>query len=79
MLCSAGEDSDVKIVAVDLQAMAPLPGVVQLQGDITKVRHSLTASFLSSFSFNKGSILIVRCLVLNVRVGINSQGDYLPL
>jgi 23S rRNA U2552 (ribose-2'-O)-methylase RlmE/FtsJ len=28
---------DVKIVAVDLQAMAPIPGVIQLQGDITKV------------------------------------------
>jgi len=28
---------DVKIVAVDLQAMAPLPGVIQLQGDITKL------------------------------------------
>ena len=26
-----------KIVAVDLQAMAPLPGVIQMQGDITKV------------------------------------------
>lgn len=35
-----GEDTknpDVKIVAVDLQAMAPLPGVIQIQGDITKV------------------------------------------
>ena len=33
-----GEDDEkVKIVAVDLQAMAPLPGVVQIQGDITKV------------------------------------------
>ena len=31
-------DEDVKIVAVDLQAMAPLPGVIQIQGDITKVR-----------------------------------------
>ncbi|XP_075212818.1 tRNA (cytidine(32)/guanosine(34)-2'-O)-methyltransferase-like isoform X2 [Lycorma delicatula] len=29
--------SDVKIVAVDLQAMAPLPGVIQIQGDITKI------------------------------------------
>lgn len=29
-------DKDVKIVAVDLQAMAPLRGVVQIQGDITK-------------------------------------------
>jgi len=26
-----------KVVAVDLQAMAPLPGVVQIQGDITKL------------------------------------------
>ncbi|XP_026689112.1 putative tRNA (cytidine(32)/guanosine(34)-2'-O)-methyltransferase [Diaphorina citri] len=25
-----------KIVAVDLQAMAPIPGVIQVQGDITK-------------------------------------------
>ena len=28
---------EVKIVAVDLQAMAPIPGVIQIQGDITKV------------------------------------------
>ena len=35
---SAGEEkSSTKIVAVDLQAMAPIPGVIQLQGDITKV------------------------------------------
>ena len=31
---------EVKIVAVDLQAMAPLPGVTQIQGDITKVRRA---------------------------------------
>ncbi|EDQ87851.1 uncharacterized protein MONBRDRAFT_26852 [Monosiga brevicollis MX1] len=30
------ENDRVKIVAVDLQAMAPLPGVIQMQGDITK-------------------------------------------
>lgn len=28
---------DVKIVAVDIQPMAPLEGVVQIQGDITKI------------------------------------------
>ncbi|XP_051537468.1 putative tRNA (cytidine(32)/guanosine(34)-2'-O)-methyltransferase [Myxocyprinus asiaticus] len=28
---------EVKIVAVDLQAMGPLPGVTQIQGDITKI------------------------------------------
>ena len=32
------EENKTKIVAVDLQAMAPLPGVIQIQGDITKVR-----------------------------------------
>lgn len=31
------KDDQVKIVAVDLQAMAPIPGVIQIQGDITKV------------------------------------------
>jgi len=31
------EREQVKIVAVDLQAMAPLPGVTQIQGDITKL------------------------------------------
>ena len=35
--CSAEEDESVKIVAVDLQQMAPLPAVTQIQGDITKV------------------------------------------
>jgi len=28
--------SKVKIVAVDIQAMAPLPGLIQIVGDITK-------------------------------------------
>ena len=28
-------------MAVDLQAMAPLPGVTQIQGDITKVQTEL--------------------------------------
>uniref|UniRef100_UPI00358F325D tRNA (cytidine(32)/guanosine(34)-2'-O)-methyltransferase-like n=1 Tax=Myxine glutinosa TaxID=7769 RepID=UPI00358F325D len=32
-----GNSTDAKIVAVDIQAMAPLPGVVQIQGDITKL------------------------------------------
>ncbi|XP_038603872.1 putative tRNA (cytidine(32)/guanosine(34)-2'-O)-methyltransferase [Tachyglossus aculeatus] len=32
-----GSDTASTIVAVDLQAMAPLPGVIQIQGDITKV------------------------------------------
>uniref|UniRef100_A0A3P8WRN9 FtsJ RNA 2'-O-methyltransferase 1 n=1 Tax=Cynoglossus semilaevis TaxID=244447 RepID=A0A3P8WRN9_CYNSE len=35
--CQEEKITGVKIVAVDLQAMAPLPGVTQIQGDITKV------------------------------------------
>jgi len=31
------EGEGVKIVAVDLQLMAPIPGVIQIHGDITKV------------------------------------------
>ena len=31
------EATNAKIIAVDLQAMAPIPGVIQIQGDITKV------------------------------------------
>ena len=38
LLHRAGQSgSNAKIVAVDLQAMAPIPGVIQMQGDITKV------------------------------------------
>lgn len=39
----------VKIVAVDLQAMAPLSGVIQIQGDITKV--SMKTHELNDSSF----------------------------
>lgn len=36
-----------QVVAVDLQAMAPLPGVIQIQGDITQVRACLRILWLS--------------------------------
>lgn len=36
-LFESEKDSDAKIIAIDLQTMAPLPGVHQLQGDITKL------------------------------------------
>lgn len=32
-----GGQSSSQVVAVDLQAMAPLPGVIQIQGDITQL------------------------------------------
>ena len=34
-MANAEASEDVRIVAVDLQEMAPIEGVVQLQGDIT--------------------------------------------
>lgn len=47
------EDKEkAKIVAVDLQAMAPLPGVIQLQGDITKIS---TAEKIVSYFEGKSS------------------------
>lgn len=45
---STGKGDEVKIVAVDLQAMAPIPGVIQLQGDITN--HSTATAIISHFN-----------------------------
>lgn len=38
---SASKGKKATIVAVDLQLMAPIPGVVQIHGDITKVGRSV--------------------------------------
>ncbi|CAB3401867.1 unnamed protein product [Caenorhabditis bovis] len=49
-------DSDAKIVAIDLQPMAPIPGVIQLKGDITNVE---TAEKIAEyFSGEKADIVI---------------------
>jgi len=54
------DDKEVKIVAVDLQAMAPLPGVVQIQGDITKV---ILFDILSAvFKYKTVSSLLPYCI-----------------
>lgn len=47
---------DVKIIAVDLQPMAPLPGVIQLQGDITKLETA--ESIISHFGDKKAQLVI---------------------
>lgn len=49
-------DKDVKIVAVDLQAMAALPGVKQLQGDITKL--STAQDIIQYFDEEKVQLVI---------------------
>lgn len=50
------DPSSVKIVAVDLQAMAPLPGVTQLQGDITKA--STAEAIISHFQGDKAQLVV---------------------
>ena len=47
---------EVKIVAVDLQAMAPLPGVIQIQGDITK--RSTAEQIVSEFSGRRAQLVV---------------------
>ena len=51
------DQSKVKIVAVDLQPMAPLPGLIQIVGDITKVE---TAQSLINH-FNDDPCQLVVC------------------
>ena len=46
----------VKIVAVDLQAMAPIPGVIQIQGDITK--ESTALEIISHFDGGQADLVV---------------------
>jgi len=50
------EISDAKIVAVDLQAMAPLPGVIQIQGDITQL--STAEKIIQHFEGEKADLVV---------------------
>ncbi|XP_032796279.2 putative tRNA (cytidine(32)/guanosine(34)-2'-O)-methyltransferase [Daphnia magna] len=45
-----------KIVAVDLQAMAPLPGVIQIQGDITQL--STAEKIIQHFEGEKADLVV---------------------
>ncbi|OMJ20369.1 putative tRNA (cytidine(32)/guanosine(34)-2'-O)-methyltransferase [Smittium culicis] len=55
-LNSAESNNKAKIVAVDLQEMAPIEGVVQIQGDITK--KSTVDQILSHFDGDKADMVI---------------------
>ncbi|KAJ1667564.1 tRNA (uridine-2'-O-)-methyltransferase trm7 [Coemansia sp. RSA 1813] len=50
------DSRDTKIVAVDLQAMAPLPGVIQIQGDITKL--STAEQIISHFDGKQADLVV---------------------
>ncbi|XP_072174876.1 uncharacterized protein [Diadema setosum] len=51
-----GTFDGTKIVAVDLQAMAPLPGVIQIQGDITK--ESTAREIITHFEGEKADLVV---------------------
>lgn len=51
-----GVTREVKLIAVDLQTMAPLPGVYQIQGDITKLQ---TAEEIIKYFDGEKSDLVV--------------------
>jgi len=52
----AKPDQEAKIVAVDLQDMAPLPGVIQIKGDITK--RSIAEEIISHFDGELADIVL---------------------
>eukprot|EP00026_Physarum_polycephalum_P011965 Phypoly_transcript_12217.p1 GENE.Phypoly_transcript_12217~~Phypoly_transcript_12217.p1 ORF type:complete len:246 (+),score=35.20 Phypoly_transcript_12217:403-1140(+) len=51
-----GSSEDVKIVAVDLQDMAPLPGVIQIVGDITKLE--VASQIMDHFKGQKADLVV---------------------
>ena len=51
-----GNKEDVKIVAVDLQEMAPIEGVIQIQGDITS--KSTADEIINHFEGKKAQLVI---------------------
>ncbi|KAJ9074812.1 tRNA (uridine-2'-O-)-methyltransferase trm7, variant 2 [Entomophthora muscae] len=55
-LIKEGDQHPPKIIAVDLQAMAPLPGVIQYQGDITKT--STAEKIISHFQGGLADLVV---------------------
>lgn len=50
------KNEQVKIVAVDLQPMAPLPGIIQIQGDITK--YTTAQEIIKHFEGEKADLVV---------------------
>lgn len=50
------KNENVKLVAVDLQPMAPLPGIIQIQGDITK--YSTAQEIITHFEGEKADLVV---------------------
>ena len=51
-MCYASREGDLPlIVAIDLQPMAPIEGVIQVQGDITNARTAEVVSWTGGINF----------------------------
>ena len=66
-------DTAAKIVAVDLQAMAPLHGVIQLQGDITK--ETTATEIIDHFDGNLADLVI--CDGAPDLTGLHDMDEYI--
>ncbi|VDD92313.1 unnamed protein product [Enterobius vermicularis] len=64
---------EIKIVAVDLQPMSPLPGVIQLQGDITET--STASQIISYFEGSKADLVV--CDGAPDVTGLHSLDEYM--
>ena len=55
-IANKNKDEPEKIIAVDLQPMAPIPGVFTLQGDITSL--STAQTIISHFQGNRAELVV---------------------
>ncbi|MFH4981184.1 hypothetical protein AB6A40_007893 [Gnathostoma spinigerum] len=67
------EREKVRIVAVDLQPMSPLPGVIQLQGDITETRTA--EAIISQMEGDKADLVV--CDGAPDVTGLHSLDEYM--
>lgn len=69
------DNDEVKIIAVDLQAMAPLNGVIQIQGDITKL--STAKSIIDHFGGEDQKAQLVICDGAPDVTGLHDIDEYI--
>lgn len=63
LLCYVTREGDLPlIVAIDLQPMAPIEGVIQVQGDITNARTAEVVSSMESIDFSFPWAYLMRLL-----------------
>lgn len=70
---SPASTGDTKIVAVDLQLMSPIPGVIQLQGDITKL--DTATAIISHFDGQHADLVV--CDGAPDVTGLHDMDEYL--